>query len=166
MKDLSVSIASRDPVPLPPGQVSSSPDVGARAAPVRTTTWTETGTPAYRRISIALFLAGFSTFSLIYSVQPLLPNLVGTFGVSASQSSLALSLSTGCLALAILCAGALGVQLAGPAYYFGEYYDKPTIGDPLREIEPRDILRANRMMYAESLLALVLGLAVRLMLVL
>ena len=64
------------------------------------------------------------------------------------------------------CAGALGVQLAGPAYYFGEYYDKPTIGDPLRQIEPRDILRANRMMYAESLLALVLGLAVRLMLVL
>ena len=64
------------------------------------------------------------------------------------------------------CAGALGVQLAGPAYYFGEYYDKPTIGNPLREIEPRDILRANRMMYAESLLALVLGLAVRLMLVL
>ena len=64
------------------------------------------------------------------------------------------------------CAGALGVQLAGPAYYFGEYYDKPTIGDPLREIEPRDILRANRMMYAESLLALVSGLAVRLMLVL
>ena len=64
------------------------------------------------------------------------------------------------------CAGALGLQLAGPAYYFGEYYDKPTIGDPLREIEPRDILRANRMMYAESLLALVLGLAVRLMLVL
>ena len=64
------------------------------------------------------------------------------------------------------CAGALGVQLAGPAYYFGEYYDKPTIGDPLREIEPWDILRANRMMYAESLLALALGLAVRLMLVL
>ena len=33
------------------------------------------------------------------------------------------------------CAGALGVQLAGPAYYFGEYYAKPTIGDPLRPIE-------------------------------
>ncbi|PZU91876.1 MAG: MFS transporter [Chelatococcus sp.] len=66
------------------------------------------GTPAYRRIGIALFLAGFSTFSLIYSVQPLLPNLVETFGVTPSQSSLALSLSTGCLAFAILCAGALG----------------------------------------------------------
>ena len=64
------------------------------------------------------------------------------------------------------CAGALGVQLAGPAYYFGEYYNKPTIGDPLRPIEPQDIVRANRMMYAESLLALALGLAVRLLFVL
>ena len=59
------------------------------------------------------------------------------------------------------CAGALGVQLAGPAYYFGEYYDKPTIGDAQRAVEPEDILRANRMMYVESLLALALGLAVR-----
>lgn len=64
------------------------------------------------------------------------------------------------------CAGALGVQLAGPAYYFGEYYDKPTIGDPLRPIEPQDIVRANCMMYAESLLALALGLAVRLLIIL
>ena len=59
------------------------------------------------------------------------------------------------------CAGALGVQLAGPAYYFGEYYPKPTIGDALRPIEPEDIRRANKMMYAESLLALLLGLAIR-----
>ena len=59
------------------------------------------------------------------------------------------------------CAGALGVQLAGPAYYFGEYYPKPTIGDALRPIEPQDILRADRMMYAASLLALVLGLVIR-----
>ena len=62
------------------------------------------------------------------------------------------------------CAGALGVQLAGPAYYFGQYYPKLTIGDALRPIEPEDILRANRMMYAESLLALVLGLAIRMVL--
>ena len=61
------------------------------------------------------------------------------------------------------CAGALGVQLAGPAYYFGEYYDKPTIGDALRSVEPKDILRADRMMYAESLLALALGIALRLL---
>lgn len=59
------------------------------------------------------------------------------------------------------CAGALNVQLAGPAYYFGEYYSKPTIGDAVRPIEPEDIRRADRMMYAESLLALALGLLIR-----
>ena len=59
------------------------------------------------------------------------------------------------------CAGALNVQLAGPAYYFGEYYPKPTIGDSVRPIEPEDIRRADRMMYAESLLALALGLVIR-----
>lgn len=58
------------------------------------------------------------------------------------------------------CAGALGVQLAGPAYYFGEFYDKPTIGDALRTIEPEDILRTNRMMYAASVLSLLLTMAV------
>ena len=59
------------------------------------------------------------------------------------------------------CAGALGVQLAGPAYYFGEYYAKPTIGDPLRPIEPEDILRANRMMYVASAFALAWGVTIR-----
>ena len=62
------------------------------------------------------------------------------------------------------CAGALGVQLAGPAYYFGQYYPKQTIGDALRPIEPEDILRANRMMYAESILALAIGLGLRVLL--
>ena len=33
-------------------------------------------------------------------------------------------------------AGALGVQLAGPAYYFGVRCEKPTIGDSLRPVEP------------------------------
>ena len=58
------------------------------------------------------------------------------------------------------CAGALGVQLAGPAYYFGEFYDKPTIGDALRPIEPKDILRTNKMMYAASLLTVLLAMGV------
>ena len=53
-------------------------------------------------------------------------------------------------------AGALMVQLAGPAWYFGEYYDKPTIGDPLRPVEPKDILRANRMLYWGGFLSLIL----------
>ena len=59
------------------------------------------------------------------------------------------------------CAGALGVQLAGPAYYFGEYYPKPTIGDALRPIVPEDILRANRIMVVASAFALAAGLLLR-----
>ena len=58
------------------------------------------------------------------------------------------------------CAGALGVQLAGPAYYFGELYDKPTIGDPLRPIEAEDIKRTNHMLYVASVLSLILCMAV------
>ncbi len=59
------------------------------------------------RIRVALFLAGFATFSLIYCTQPLLPELAVHFRVSPAASSLALSLTTGALALAILCAGAI-----------------------------------------------------------
>ena len=59
------------------------------------------------------------------------------------------------------CAGALGVQLAGPAWYFGEYYDKPTIGDDTRPVEPADILRADRVLYLAGFLALGLGLGLR-----
>lgn len=59
------------------------------------------------------------------------------------------------------CAGSLGVQLAGPASYFGKRVEKPTIGDPLRDIQPRDILRANRIMAAASVVGLALGLGAR-----
>ncbi len=55
-----------------------------------------------------------------------------------------------------VCAGALGVRLAGDAYYFGELHKKPYIGDPVREIEKEDIVRANRLMYLTSVLMLVL----------
>lgn len=51
-------------------------------------------------------------------------------------------------------AGALRVQLGGDAWYFGELYKKPTIGDPFRAVEPEDIVRANRLMYLTSALAL------------
>ena len=61
------------------------------------------------------------------------------------------------------CAGALNVQLAGPATYFGKYYDKPTIGDAVRAIEPKDILRANTMMYTASLLGLAAAVLVRIL---
>ena len=53
-------------------------------------------------------------------------------------------------------AGALDVELAGNNYYFGKLVVKPTIGDPLRPVEPADILRCNRLMYAGTFLAMVL----------
>ncbi|KQV10440.1 hypothetical protein ASC97_17000 [Rhizobium sp. Root1203] len=65
------------------------------------------GTAAYRRASVALFLSGFATFSLLYCVQPLMPIFAEDFGVSPAASSLSLSLSTGFLAFAIFCAAAV-----------------------------------------------------------
>ena len=53
-------------------------------------------------------------------------------------------------------AGALGVQLAGPSYYFGQLLEKPTIGDPLRPIEPEDIRRVNGLVARGYALAVVL----------
>lgn len=63
------------------------------------------------RISGALFLAGFATFSLVYCTQPLLPEFSAEFGVDPATSSLSLSLTTGCLAFSILFAGALSEML-------------------------------------------------------
>ena len=46
-----------------------------------------------------------------------------------------------------VCAGALGIQLAGDAVYFGKVVKKPHIGDDTRPVEYEDIRRANRLMY-------------------
>lgn len=49
-----------------------------------------------------------------------------------------------------VCAGALGIRLAGDASYFGKLVKKPSIGDALREVEYEDIRRANRLMYVTA----------------
>ncbi len=62
-------------------------------------------TPSSRHQALSLFLIGFITFLMLYAVQPLLPSLAQTYHLSAASSALALSVSTGMLALAIwLCA--------------------------------------------------------------
>ncbi len=59
-----------------------------------------------------------------------------------------------------VCAGALRVQLAGDAVYFGKLVKKKYIGDGLREIEYEDIKRANRLMYITAFLCELLSVAV------
>ncbi|WP_313134629.1 adenosylcobinamide-phosphate synthase CbiB [Anaerocolumna sp.] len=46
-----------------------------------------------------------------------------------------------------VCAGALGIRLAGDNSYFGKIVQKPYIGDALRTVEFEDIVRANRLLY-------------------
>ena len=65
------------------------------------------GEPGLRRISVALFAAGLATFALLYSTQPLLPELVRAFAITPGQSVLSVSLCTLGLGLALLFAGPL-----------------------------------------------------------
>lgn len=60
-----------------------------------------------------------------------------------------------------VCAGALGIRLAGDAWYFGKLYKKDYIGDDSRPVEEEDIVRAGRLLYVTAVLSLVLFGAVR-----
>lgn len=61
-------------------------------------------------------------------------------------------------------AGALRIQLAGDAWYFGKRYEKPIIGDALRPVEIEDIPRANRLLYATAIVSLIIFSVIRLLL--
>jgi len=58
-----------------------------------------------------------------------------------------------------VCAGALGLKLAGNAFYFGKLVEKPFIGDELRSPEREDIRRVNRLMVISAVLTEILCLA-------
>ena len=60
-----------------------------------------------------------------------------------------------------VCAGALHIQLAGDAVYFGKHTEKPFIGDPDRPIDRNDIARSERLMTGASLIMLALGIGIR-----
>ena len=106
-------------VGVPPASGNVAASAGVARPKARLATWVVNGSPAYRRICLALFLSGFSTFSLLYCVQPLMPAFTVEFGIGAAASSLSLSLATGFLAFSILCAGPLSERLGRRGLMFG-----------------------------------------------
>ena len=67
----------------------------------------EAGTPAFRRMNLAMFIGGFATFALLYAPQPLLPEFSTVFAVSPATASLAVSAGTGAMALLLIPASIL-----------------------------------------------------------
>lgn len=66
------------------------------------------------RFNLAMLIAGLASFSLMYCPQPLLPVLSSHFDIGATTASLAISLTTGPMALAILIAGVLSDRVDRP----------------------------------------------------
>lgn len=69
------------------------------------------GSLEFRRINRAMAFGGFSVFALLYCVQPLMPLLARDFSLTPAQSSLALSVSTATLALALLVSGSVADRI-------------------------------------------------------
>ncbi len=65
------------------------------------------GDAAYRRITLSLFAAGMTTFVAMYAVQAVLPELADDFGLTPAVATLAVSATTGMLALAVIPASVL-----------------------------------------------------------
>lgn len=63
-----------------------------------------------------------------------------------------------------VCAGLLGLRLAGDAVYHGVVHRKKFIGDGLREIRHEDIPRACRLLYGTAALSLLLCAGIKLLL--
>jgi YNFM family putative membrane transporter len=79
----------------------------------------EAGTGEFWRSNVALFAAAFSTFALLYCVQPLLPELARVFRVSPTESSLALSIPTAGLGIGLLVGGSISEICGRKSVMFG-----------------------------------------------
>jgi YNFM family putative membrane transporter len=69
------------------------------------------GSPEFKRINRAMVFGGFSTFALLYCIQPLLPLLSHQFALTPAQGSWALSVSTAALAVSLLLGSALSDRI-------------------------------------------------------
>ncbi|PZU21655.1 MAG: MFS transporter, partial [Stenotrophomonas sp.] len=71
-------------------ETSNTASCSESLAPVTPNTATEyphihQGTPEFRRAVLALFMAGFATFGVLYCVQPLLPGFSSHFGMASDR---------------------------------------------------------------------------------
>ncbi|MEU9580715.1 MFS transporter [Streptomyces chilikensis] len=100
-----------------PSSASASPSPAASApAP---DSRVDVGTPAYRRMSLALFLAGVATFALLYSTQALLPLISESYGSSVGDVSWTVAAATGGLALFVIPMSALSERFGRRATMTG-----------------------------------------------
>lgn len=67
----------------------------------------EAGTPAFRRMNLAMFIGGFATFALLYALQPILPRFAADFAVSATTASLLYAAGTVAMAAMLIPASVL-----------------------------------------------------------
>lgn len=65
-----------------------------------------------------------------------------------------------------VCAGLLGLRLAGDAWYHGVLHKKPYIGDEKRPICHEDIPLAGRLLYATAILSLILFAGIKVLILL
>ncbi len=97
--------------PGTPRPIGEDVETAATAALSDLERFIERGTREFTLANVALFAAGFTTFALLYCVQPILPVFSSEFGISAAESSLALSVTTQSLAVCMLVASALSESL-------------------------------------------------------
>ncbi|MGV9972629.1 MFS transporter [Nocardia beijingensis] len=97
-----------------------------------------------RRITIALFAAGLATFASMYSAQALLPSLSAAFGATPARAALAVSLTTGFLALAIIPVSALSSRIGRTRVMVGSAVTAAVIGLLLPLSPSLEVLLAGR----------------------
>ena len=102
------------------------------------------GSPGYRRATLSLFAAGMTTFMALYSVQGLLPQLSAHFQVSPTTSALAVSLTTGLLAVAIIPASVLSERYGRVRLMVGSAVAASIIGLLLPWAPSMEFLLAGR----------------------
>lgn len=91
--------------------LDAQPSAAAQSA-ADPSSYLELGTPGYRRAALATFFGGFSTFAMLYCLQPLMPELAQEFALTPAQASGAMSLATGGLALFLVPASLLADRVS------------------------------------------------------